>query len=135
MQSLHVLSIFFVVLHLKERIRLMEKNFDTYWEMNSRRLVENAPEALRRERENSKKMNTAGDWILAIIPIAAALFFIQQSYFHSEMVNLVIGLLIGAVSFVVCEMAKPYVTGKRSLSDIDEDIKEHYRKEYESRKE
>lgn len=109
----------------------MDKDFEKYWQLNHKQLLQSAPEELRREREQSLKMNTAGDWILAIIPIAAALFFIQASWIASDMLNLIVGLLVGAVCFVVCEMVKPYVTGKRSLADIDQDIKKYYRKKYE----
>ena len=110
----------------------MIDDFETYWQLNAKHLIDQATEALRRERENSKKMNTAGDWILALLPIAVAIFFIQAGFIHSEMINLIVGLLLGAVSFVICEMVKPYVTGKRSIVDIDEDIKEYYRKEFKS---
>lgn len=106
------------------------KEFEEYWKANWRVLLNVAPRALRDERENSGKMNTAGDWLLFIVPFVVGVGFMNLHFVHSEMLNLIVGLVIVAVCFCVTTVIKPYVTGKRSVVDIDSDIKEHFRAIY-----
>ncbi|MCH4148757.1 MAG: hypothetical protein LKG25_00365 [Prevotella sp.] len=104
----------------------MEQEFEDYWGLHKKQLMTFAPQDLKEERLNSSKMNTAGDWLLAAFPIIAMIFFLQAKFIQNEMLNFVCGLAICIVLWVLCEMAKPYVTGKRSVVDIDKDIKEYF---------
>lgn len=109
----------------------MEKEFENYWEHHQQALIQQAPQALKEERENTGKMNTAGDWFLFVIPIIAMVGFMNYGFFAKEMINLVVALVIGIVFFFLSMLLKPYVTGKRSVVDIDEDIKQYFYQIYQ----
>ena len=79
------------------------KEFEDYWKTHEAALLRVAPKVLRDERANNGKMNTAGDWLLFIIPIMAMV-----------------------ACFVFSVYIKPYVTGKRNIVDIDADIKDYF---------
>lgn len=104
-------------------------NFETYWAEHKSELIARAPQHLRQERENSLKMNTAGDWLLAIVPIIVMVAFLSAGLIHSEILNFAAAAVLGCVTYVLTMLVKPYVTGKRSLVDIDNDIKAYYRQQ------
>lgn len=113
----------------------MDKQFDgefeTYWRAHEAQLLRCAPLQLREERENNGKMNTAGDWLLFVLPVVATVGFMNAGWLHNEMVNLLAGLGVGAAAFVLTMFVKPYVTGKRSIVDINADIKRHFYRMYQ----
>jgi|SRR3712207_3353868 len=110
----------------------MEKEFDTYWETHKTRLLQHAPVHLKEERENSGKLNTMGDWLLLAFPVVVVVVFWDVVPMGSELLNFVCSIACGALAYVLCELVKPYVTGKRSVGDIDNDIKQHYYKQYQA---
>ena len=107
-------------------------DFEEYWRANKGRLMLDAPRHLKTERDNSGKFNTAGDWLLAPLPIVAMILFMRAGWIANELLSLVAAIVIGVVIYVLGEMAKPYVAGKRSVMDIDRDIKEYFRREWEA---
>lgn len=107
-----------------------DKEFEDYWKIHRSRLVKQAPSWLAEERQRSLGMNTMGDWILLPLPIVAMLWLLGNPIVESEMLNFIIVLAVGVVVTVVCQMLKPYVTGKRSVSDIDNDIKQYFYQRY-----
>lgn len=111
----------------------MEKEFENYWKHHQQQLIQRAPQALREERENTGKMNTAGDWILFALPVMAMVGFMNYGFFAKEMVNFLVSLVVGAVFFFLSMLLKPMVTGKRNVVDIDEDIKQHFYRIYKER--
>lgn len=56
-------------------------NFEAYWAEHKSELIARAPQHLRQEREDALKMNTAGDWLLAIVPIIVMVAFRVTGYF------------------------------------------------------
>ncbi|MGI6241988.1 MAG: hypothetical protein ACOYJK_00380 [Prevotella sp.] len=109
----------------------MEKEFENYWKHHQSALIQRAPQALKEERTNTGKMNTAGDWILFAVPIVAMVAFMNYGFFAKEMVNFLVSLIIGVVCFILSMLLKPYVTGKRNVVDIDEDIKRYFYQIYQ----
>lgn len=109
----------------------MEKEFENYWKHHQQALIQRAPQALKKERENTGKMNTAGDWLLFVIPIIAMVCFMNYGLFAKEMVNFLVALVVGVIFFFLSMLLKPYVTGKRNVVDIDEDIKQHFYQIYQ----
>ncbi len=107
--------------------KINNDNFETYWAEHKSELIACAPQHLRQERENALKMNTAGDWLLAIVPIIVMVAFLSAGLIHSEILNFAAAALTGCVTYVLTMLVKPYVTGKRSLVDIDNDIKAYFR--------
>ena len=104
----------------------MEQEFEVYWAVHRTSRIERAPKALREERKNNTKMNTAGDWLLFILPIVVMIGFYDSHLIANKVVNLVVTLVLGILVFVGSELLKPYVTRKRSLPEIDADIKEYF---------
>ncbi len=102
------------------------KEFEDYWKTHEAALMRVAPKVLREERTNNGKMNTAGDWLLFIIPIMAMVGFMNTDFIGKELIRFLVAMLIGIVCFVFAACIKPYVTGKRSIMDIDTDIKEYF---------
>lgn len=104
----------------------MEQEFEVYWAVHRTSLIERAPKALREERKNNTKMNTAGDWLLFILPIVVMIGFYDSHLIANRVVNLMVTLVLGILVFIGSELLKPYVTRKRSLPEIDADIKEYF---------
>lgn len=102
------------------------EDFEEYWKQHEQQLISLAPKVLKEERKNNGKMNTMGDWLLFIIPLFAGIGFMNTKLIGSEMVNLIVGLVIVVVCFGIAMMIRPYVTGKRSIADIDRDIKDYF---------
>ena len=111
--------------------RDMEKEFENYWKHHQSELIQRAPQALKEERKNTGRMNTAGDWILFVVPIIAMVGFMNYGFFAQEMVNFLVALVIGIVFFFLSMLLKPYITGKRNVVDIDTDIKQHFYQIYQ----
>lgn len=114
--------------------KIYPKDFEDYWKANSQRLVESAPPVLREERKENGKMNTMGDWLLFLVPLFVGIGFMNTGVIKSEMLNLIAGLVVVVLSFGLAMMARPYVTGKRSVTEIDEDIKAHFYEVYKAGK-
>lgn len=108
----------------------MEKEFEAYWKRHETELIRKAPHALKQERTNTGKMNTAGDWLLFIVPIIVMIGIGNLSLFGNEIVNLLVSFVAGLLCFVLAVLIKPYVTGKRNVVDIDKDIKNHFYRIY-----
>lgn len=108
----------------------MKQEFEQYWHDHRSALEKHAPRQLLEERDNFNKMNTAGDWLLFIVPILIFVGFIEVAPFASFIINTILGLLLAAVAYVLTIMVKPYVTGKRDINSIEADIKEHFHQIY-----
>lgn len=102
------------------------EEFEQYWQRNEHWLVNVAPPLLRDERKNNGKMNTTGDWLLFIVPLFVGVGFMNTQIIKNEMLNLVAGLVVVALCFVLAMFVRPYVTGKRNVTEIDSDIKAYF---------
>lgn len=111
----------------------MEQEFEDYWKKCRQLLIKNAPTALYEERKSNTKMNTAGDWFLFILPIVVMVGFYDAHVIANVIVNFLITLVLGIIVFVGTEMLKPYITNKRSLTDIDNDIKQYFYRMYKEK--
>ena len=81
-------------------------------------------------RSHSLGMNTLGDWLLWIVPVGVVVCLMDYKFVASSLVNFLILLVICVVCVVVCQMVRPYVTGKRSVAEIDKEIKQYYYEQY-----
>lgn len=108
----------------------MEKEFEDYWKLHSKQLEKVAPEQLRNELEDFGKMNTAGDWLLFIVPFIVFILFFDQGFIANQVINFIVGMVLAGLSYVVTVMIKPYVTRKRDINDIQADIKEYFHQLY-----
>lgn len=109
------------------------EEYEAYWKSHEADLIKVAPKVLREERANSNKMNTAGDWLIYIIPFIVMVGFDNAGLIANEMLNFIISIVLGVLCFGLVTFIKPYVTNKRNIVDIDQDIKDYffsiYRKE------
>lgn len=111
--------------------RKYPKEFEEYWKEHEQALLEAAPATLREERKDNGKMNTTGDWLLFIVPFFVGIGFLNAQIIKAEMANFIVSIIVVVVSYGIAMMIRPYVTGKRSIADIDADIKNHYLAVYE----
>lgn len=111
----------------------MEKEFEDFWAAHRTTLIARAPQTLKSERENSSKMNTAGDWLLFALPIIVMIWFLNSGLIANELLNFVAAAAIGIALQVPTMLLKPYVTGKRSVADIEKDIKLHFYDVYKAK--
>lgn len=54
----------------------------------------------------------------------------DYNFVNSPIINFVIVLFIGVITLILGQMISPYVTGKRRITDIDNDIKQYYYNKY-----
>lgn len=108
----------------------MEKEFDEFWTAHRQQLIAAAPRRLAEERAHSLGMNTMGDWLLWIVPVGITVTLMDYQLVESRLLNMLVLLVICVACVVLCLIVKPYVTGKRSVVDIDEEIKQYYYDRY-----
>lgn len=108
---------------------LMNKEFDIHWSTHKKRLMGASP--FHEEWNESKRMSTAGDWLLMAFPVIVFVAFVSSGLIKHELLNYVLGGVLCGIALVVSEFIKPYVTGKRSIGDIEKDAKEFYFKKYQ----
>lgn len=111
----------------------MEKEFEDYWRDHRDSLILHAPQTLRQERDRNTKMNTPGDWLLFVLPIMVMLGFYDCHLIENTVINIIVTVVLGIVAFAVAEMLKPYVTKKRSIEEIDADIKQYFHAVYQQK--
>ena len=100
--------------------------FESYWKAHEAELIQVAPRALREERNNSSKMNTAGDWTLYIITFIVMVGFLNTKLISNEMFNFIVSIVLGVLCFGIVTYIKPYITNKRNIVDIDNDIEDYF---------
>lgn len=108
----------------------MEQEFENYWNLHHKQLIETAPSKLAEERKRSLGVNTTADWLLIAFPVIVMVVLMDYNFVNSPIINFVIVLFIGVITLVLGQMSSPYVTGKRRITDIDNDIKQYYYNKY-----
>ena len=109
----------------------MEKEFEEFWTAHSKQLIDKAPKHFKDERNSNLGMNTIGDWLVWIVPVAVGIWLKDYKFVSSGVINFLILLGICVVCVVVSQMIRPYVTGKRSVAEIDNEIKQYYYRLYQ----
>lgn len=109
----------------------MDQKFENYWNMHRRQLIDAAPSKLAEERKRSLGLNTAADWLLIAFPVIVMVILMDYNFVNSPIINFVIVLTIGIIALVLGQIISPYVTGKRRVTDIDDDIKQYYYNQYQ----
>lgn len=56
----------------------MEKEFEDYWNKHQKRLILNAPKALRDEYIESTKLDSPIDWVCFILPVVLGIVASSQ---------------------------------------------------------
>lgn len=107
----------------------MEKDFETLWRENKKRLLEADPEY--RKIIDSYKMNSGADWLLFALPAVVAIVILDWAPSEKELLNWLFGALAAIVVFVICVWIKSILTGNRSLDEVEQEIKKRYLEKFE----
>ncbi len=91
----------------------MEKEFEDYWNKHQKRLILNAPKALRDEYFESTKLDSPIDWVCFILPVALGIGLQPILDIQSEILSWAVVLLIVVVCFAVM-LVKPMLQKKKS---------------------
>ena len=108
----------------------MEKEFETYWNKNQRRLIANAPKHLRDEYLDSTNLNTPVDWLCFIIPIAAGIFLQPEIRLQSEVLSWVVTVVVVVVLFAMMQLLKPLLQKKKNTLQVMDAIRDFYYERY-----
>jgi len=76
-------------------------------------------------------MRTGADWLLFAMPVVAALLVFDWSPFQRELLNWLLSAFVAIVSFALCVAVKSWLSGARPLSEIEAEVKEQARREFE----
>lgn len=109
----------------------MEKEFEDYWKKHRNSLFLAAPKALKDEMKNTEKLNTAGDWLLYVIPILVMVAFVNAKVIERELLNFLVAVVLCILATLLSVWLKPYVTGKRRATAIDADVKAYFYEIYQ----
>lgn len=107
----------------------MEKDFETLWRENKKRILETDPEY--RKIIESYKMNSGADLLLFALPAVVAIFILDWSPLEKELLNWLIGAIAAIFVFVLCVWVKSFLSGNRSLDEVEQEVKSRYHECYE----
>ncbi len=108
---------------------MKEKDFETLWKENKKRILEADPEY--RKIIDSYKMNSVADWLLFALPAVVAIIILDWNPFQRELVNWLIGAIAAIVTFALCVWIKSIISGNRSLDEVEKEIKARCMSYYE----
>lgn len=107
----------------------MEDEFEMLW-LEKRKQILAADEEYKKATE-SYKMTSGADWLLFGMPVVGAIIVLDGSFFSSEMVNWIVAAIVAIVMFVGAVFIKSLIVGGRPVSEIEADVKQRFREEYE----
>lgn len=107
-----------------------ETAFEQYWIKNRLRLLNDNQEF--REAIEGYKMKSGADWLLFAMPVVAAILVFDWNPFGRELLNWIVSALVAIISFAACVAVKSWLSGGRPVSEIEADIKEQARQEFEA---
>ncbi len=107
----------------------MEDKFEMLW-LERRKQILAADEEYHKATE-SYRMTSGADWLLFGMPVVGAIIVLDCSFFNSEFVNWIVAAAVAIVMFIGAVFVKSLITGNRPVSEIEAEIKQRYREEYE----
>lgn len=107
----------------------MEDEFELLWLEKRKRILAADKEYIK--ATESYKMNSGADWLLFGTPVVGAIVVLDGSFFVSEMLNWLVSAGVAVVMFVGAVFVKSLITGGRTISEIEADIKQRCREQYE----
>lgn len=108
----------------------MEKEFEDYWNIHQRHLILNAPEKMRKEYMEASRLDSPVDWASFVLPIGVGIVIQPMLGFASEVLSWGIVLLVVVFLFVVMQMVKPYISKKKTETQVLDEIKRYYYERY-----
>ena len=64
--------------------------------------------------------------MLYIIPFIVMVGFLNTKLISNEMFNFIVSIVLGVLCFGIVTYIKPYITNKRNIVDIDNDIEDYF---------
>lgn len=108
---------------------IMEKDFETLWREQKKDILMANEEY--RQIIDSYKMRSGADWLLFAFPIVVAIVILEWMPTSKELLNWFIAAIAAIITFVVCVWVKTLITGNRSLDEVEKEVKERCRENYE----
>lgn len=108
----------------------MEKEFEDYWNQHQKHLILNAPEKMRTEYLESTRLDSPIDWLCFVIPIGVGIVVQPFIKLKSEILSWAIMLVVVVVLFVLMQMVKPFLSKKKSETQVINKIKKYYYDRY-----
>lgn len=105
--------------------------FELYWQSHRRELLSKNKEY--REIEESYKMRTGFDWLLWAVPLVCGILAFKLVAGANEILNWLISAAVVIVTFLLCVWIKAALSGHRSLSEVEEDVKKQAYEEFKHR--
>lgn len=106
-----------------------EDEFELLWLERRKRIL--AADEEYRMATDGYRMTSGADWLLFGMPVVAAILVLDMSFFSSELLNWVVSAAVAVVMFGGAVFVKSLITGGRSVSEIEADIKKRCREEYD----
>lgn len=107
----------------------MEKDFETLWQEQKKDILMANEEY--RQIINSYKMNSGADWLLFAFPIVVAIAILEWMPTGKELLNWLIAAVAAIITFAICVWVKTLITGNRTLDEVEKEMKESCRENYE----
>lgn len=107
----------------------MEKDFETLWQEQKKEILMANEEY--QQIMNSYKLNSGADWLLFAFPIVVAIAILEWMPTSKELLNWLIAAIAAIIIFAICVWVKTLITGNRSLDEVEKEVKENCRKNYE----
>ena len=104
--------------------------FNRFWELHQKQLILNAPKIMRDEYVESTQLNSPVDWLCFILPLGVGILVQPCIRLESDILSWIAMVVIVVALFVLMQMVKPYISKKKSTSQVVDRIKEFYYSEY-----
>ena len=108
----------------------MTDNFNQWWQENRQRVLNENAEY--RALKDSYKMKSGTDFLLYALPFVWAVWLLDWAPFHHEWLNWLAAAGIAVLLFVFATWCNTLRAGNRTLSDIEKEVKEKCRKDFEN---
>lgn len=105
--------------------------FELYWQSHRREFLSKNQEY--REIEESYKMRTGFDWLLWAVPLVCGILAFKLFAGANEILNWLLSAAVVIVTFLLCVWTKATLSGHRSLSEVEEDVKKQAYEEFKHR--
>lgn len=105
--------------------------FELYWQSHRHELLSKNQEY--REIEESYKMRTGFDWLLWAVPLVCGIIAFKLVDGANEILNWLLSAAVVIVTFLLCVWTKATLSGHRSLSEVEEDVKKQAYEEFKRR--
>lgn len=105
--------------------------FELYWQSHRREFLSKNQEY--REIEESYKMRTGFDWLLWAVPLVCGILAFKLVAGANEILNWLLSAAVVIVTFLLCVWPKATLSGHRSLSEVEEDVKKQAYEEFKHR--